>query len=155
VANIAWKNDRVVAFGHSFHKSGWRLVVRSLPLLIDFSDSVASNIPAIGITAAIPLAEQHAVGTHNGHPPTLEYLMKPDGHLALVHVIQVQNDDAGTWHEVLIDAHSGDLLFLNDFVSHSTASNFDDLFATEPDNGSSIQFFPFPGTRCRLMDSRL
>jgi hypothetical protein len=122
---------------------------------VDDSDSVASNAASIDSTAAIPLAERHAIGTHNGHPPTVEYFKKPDGHLALVHVIRIQKDDAQTWHETFIDAHSGELLFLNDFVSHSSVGTFDGLFATEPDNGSSIQFFPFPGPQGRPMDSKL
>ncbi|KAJ7087425.1 Fungalysin metallopeptidase-domain-containing protein [Mycena epipterygia] len=105
VANIAWKDNRVVAFGQSFVKF----------------ESAASNIAKIDITTAIPMAERHAVGAHNGHPPKMEYLLGPDSHLALVHVIQIQNDDEGTWHEAFIDAHSGQLLSLNDFVCHSTA----------------------------------
>ncbi|KAJ7214927.1 Fungalysin metallopeptidase-domain-containing protein [Mycena pura] len=104
VANIAWKNDRVVAFGQSF---------------VDLTP-VASSIATIDITTAIPMAEQHAVGTHTGHPTDLEYLMKPDGHLALAHVIQVQNEDAGARHEVFIDAHTGELLLLNDLWEQYT-----------------------------------
>ncbi|KAJ7884716.1 Fungalysin metallopeptidase-domain-containing protein [Mycena leptocephala] len=122
-ANIAWKNDRVVAFGHSFEN------------LSDDSDSVASNAASIDSTAAIPLAERHAIGTHNGHPPTVEYFKKPDGHLALVHVIRIQKDDAQTWHETFIDAHSGELLFLNDFVSHSSYTVLPIPGAARPSNG--------------------
>ncbi|KAJ7834402.1 Fungalysin metallopeptidase-domain-containing protein [Mycena leptocephala] len=138
-ANIAWKNDRVVAFGHSFENlSGWRLIARSLTLLmnsVDDSDSVATNAASIDSTAAIPLAERHAIGTHNGHPPTVEYFKKPDGHLALVHVIRIQKDDAQTWHETFIDAHSGELLFLNDFVSHSSYTVLPIPGAARPSNG--------------------
>jgi hypothetical protein len=118
-------------------------------------ETVASKKPTVDFATAILRAEREADGNHNGHPPELEYLMKPDGHLALVHVIQVQDDDAGTWHEVFIDAHSEQLLALNDFSSHATASNFHRLFEMEPDNGRSTQSFPSPGTRCRLKDSRL
>ncbi|KAJ6627922.1 Fungalysin metallopeptidase-domain-containing protein [Mycena sp. CBHHK59/15] len=67
------------------------------------------------VKAVIPLAQQELDGTHNGHPAKLEYLMKPDGHLVLAHVIQIQNEDTGTWYEVFMDAHSGQLLSLNDF----------------------------------------
>ncbi|KAJ7749849.1 hypothetical protein DFH07DRAFT_746553, partial [Mycena maculata] len=122
VANIAWKDDHVVAFGESFKKP----------------ETVASKEPNIHMNAAISIAEQHAGGTHNGHPPKLEYLMQPDDHLALVHVIQIRNDEAGTWYETYIDAHSGQPLFLNDFASHSTAGNFSGMYTVLPIPGDAM-----------------
>ncbi|KDR71794.1 hypothetical protein GALMADRAFT_229312 [Galerina marginata CBS 339.88] len=100
VANIAWRGDVVVAFGHSF-------VSRK---------SAASQSPGIEIQDAISVAERRLNGTHNGHPTKTQYLATSDGHLALVHAIQIENDELGTFYEAFVDAHSGQLLSLTDFV---------------------------------------
>jgi len=75
--------------------------------------------------------ENQLDGTRNGHPAKLEYLANPNGHLSLVHVIQIQNETSGTWYEAFVDAHSGQLLSLTDFVSHATASTLSKLSVTQ------------------------
>jgi extracellular elastinolytic metalloproteinase len=59
-------------------------------------------------------------GKYNDHPGALEYLALSDGSVALAHVIQVQNDEAGTWYEAFVDAHSGEILSVTDFVSDAS-----------------------------------
>jgi extracellular elastinolytic metalloproteinase len=40
--------------------------------------------------------------------------------MVLVHGIQIQNDEAGTWHEALFDANSGEFVSATDFGAHAT-----------------------------------
>jgi len=79
------------------------------------------------------MVEKKLNGARNGHPAKLEYLANPNGHLSLVHVIQIQNETSGTWYEAFMDAHSdsGQLLSLTDFVSHATASTLSKLSVTQ------------------------
>lgn len=56
------------------------------------------------------------------HPATLEYLARPDGSVALVHVVQIQNEETGTWYEAFVDAHSRTILSVTDFVSDASVS---------------------------------
>ncbi|KAJ3505748.1 hypothetical protein NLJ89_g7254 [Agrocybe chaxingu] len=105
VANVAFnKDNRVTSFGSSF---------------VDFT-SVASSTPSIELSAAIPMAEQALNGKFNEHPATLEYFAKPDGTAVLTHVIQVENEELGTFFEAFVDAHSGELVSVTDFVSKAS-----------------------------------
>ncbi|KAG5653645.1 hypothetical protein H0H81_011747 [Sphagnurus paluster] len=104
VANIAWKGNKVVSFGSSFVKT----------------EKIADSTPTIPVEAAITAAEAALEGKYNGHPPTLEYVARPDGSVALTHVVQIQSDQTGAWYEAFVDAHSGDVLSVTDFVSDAT-----------------------------------
>lgn len=102
VANVAFnRENRVVAFGTSFVKP----------------TRVSSSQPSIPIDNAIAKAEELIDGKHNGHPPSIEFLALPDGSAVLTHVIQIQNDKTGTWVEAFIDAHTGQLRSVTDFVN--------------------------------------
>ncbi|TFK66605.1 hypothetical protein BDN72DRAFT_899704 [Pluteus cervinus] len=101
VANVAWNGNKVVSFGSSFVEPS----------------TIASSQPTFPLDQAITKAEGLLDGKHNDITPTLEYLVRPDGSAALVHVIQIQNESANTWYEAFIDAHSGDLLSITDFVA--------------------------------------
>lgn len=48
---------------------------------------------------------------------TLGYLIRSDAPVALVHVVQIHNEEEFTWYEAYIDAHSGKLLSVTDFVN--------------------------------------
>ena len=48
---------------------------------------------------------------------TLAYLIRSDFPPALVHVVQIHNEEEFTWYEAYIDAHSGELLSVADFVN--------------------------------------
>jgi extracellular elastinolytic metalloproteinase len=52
----------------------------------------------------------------------LEYVIKPDHSAVLTYVVQIQHDEAGVWVEAFIDAHSGELISMNDFVAQATVS---------------------------------
>ena len=73
------------------------------------TENIASPYPNVSPSRAITTAEHHYNGLYNGHPAKLEYYAKPDGSVALVHVVQIQNDEEGTWVEVYVDAHSSNV----------------------------------------------
>ncbi|KAG6916533.1 hypothetical protein DXG01_006474 [Tephrocybe rancida] len=105
VANVAFNHDdKVVAFGSSFVKP----------------KSIAPSTPSIALSLAISNAEDSLVGTYNGWPTSLQYLAKSDGSAALTHAIQIQNETAITFYEAFIDAHSGELLHITDFVAQAS-----------------------------------
>ncbi|KAF9261299.1 hypothetical protein L218DRAFT_1001814 [Marasmius fiardii PR-910] len=104
VANVAFKDTKAVAFGQSF---------------VDTS-KIADSKPSIDVNSVIPKIEEVLEGKVNEIPPSLEYIVLQDGSVALAHVFQLQNDDAGSWYEAYVDAHSGDLVSVTDFVSDAS-----------------------------------
>jgi hypothetical protein len=42
--------------------------------------------------------------------------------VVLTRVVQIQDDVAGSWYEAFVDAHSGDVVSVTDFVAHATVS---------------------------------
>ncbi|GLB35467.1 putative peptidase M36 family protein [Lyophyllum shimeji] len=108
VANIAWKNGKVVAFGSSF-------------VDMNSTSNIADSKPTLDVNSVIPTAEAALDGEFlNSQPPTVEYLVNEDGSVALTHVIQIQNDTAGTWYEAFVCAHTGKLLSVTNFVAHAS-----------------------------------
>ncbi|KAJ7828734.1 Fungalysin metallopeptidase-domain-containing protein [Mycena olivaceomarginata] len=103
VANVAFKNGKVVSFGHSFVKPS----------------SFASSSATVSVDAAISAAQSALDGKHNNIPTTLEYLVNADNTASLVHVVQVQNADQGTWYEAFVDAHSGKFISSIDLVANA------------------------------------
>ncbi|KAF8162125.1 Fungalysin metallopeptidase-domain-containing protein, partial [Pholiota molesta] len=105
VANVAFnKDNKVVTFGSSF---------------VD-PTSFSSTTPSISVQSAISMAEKALDGTFNNHPPTLEFFAKPDNTAVLTHVVQIQNDATGAWFEAFVDAHSGELVSVTDFVTRAS-----------------------------------
>ncbi|TFK49223.1 hypothetical protein OE88DRAFT_1713503 [Heliocybe sulcata] len=105
VANVAFgKDNKVVAFGSSFVNP----------------TSIAASTPSISVEDAIASAESTLGGKYNDWPATLEYLALADGSAALTHVVQVQNAETGAWYEAFVDAHSGEVLSVTDFVAKAS-----------------------------------
>ncbi|KAK7038841.1 hypothetical protein VNI00_010471 [Paramarasmius palmivorus] len=104
VANVAFKDNKVVAFGHSFVDTG----------------SIPSSRPTVLLEDVVHGVEVSLNGKKNGVQPTLEYLALQGGAAALVHVFQIQDEDAGIWYEAYVDAHSGELVSINDFGSDAS-----------------------------------
>ncbi|KAF8624943.1 hypothetical protein AX17_006969 [Amanita inopinata Kibby_2008] len=101
-ANVAFnKVHKVVSFGHSFVKP----------------TKIASSKPTVSLEDAIASAEKTVDGKYNSHPTTLEFLVLQDGSVALTRVIQIKNEQSGTWYEAFVDAHSGKVLSVTDFVA--------------------------------------
>ena len=100
-------------------------LLRYLPTLYvkPTAESAAPTLPRVEIHDAILAAEGLLNGTHTGHPTETHYLATSNGHLALVHAIRIRNKNLGTSYEAFVDAHSGQLLSLTDFVSASRSCN--------------------------------
>ncbi|PBK72769.1 hypothetical protein ARMSODRAFT_881547 [Armillaria solidipes] len=104
VANVAFKNGKAVAFGSSF---------------VDTSN-IASSQPSIDLdSSVISKVEDAFAATYNG-VNSLEYLVQSDGSIALTHVVQVRNATTNEGYEAFVDAHSGDILALTDFLAEAT-----------------------------------
>ncbi|KAF6746342.1 metalloprotease [Ephemerocybe angulata] len=103
VANVAFKNNKAVAFGSSFVKPS----------------KIADSKPTVNLHDVVPKVEKQLEGTYNNQPISLEYLALPDGSAALVHVIQIQNQEVNSWYEAFVDAHSGELLSITDFTAEA------------------------------------
>ncbi|PFH47079.1 hypothetical protein AMATHDRAFT_182533 [Amanita thiersii Skay4041] len=105
VANVAFnKQNKVVSFGTSFVKP----------------NKIASSTPTVSLEDAIASAEQTLGGRFNGHPATLEFLALQDGSASLTHVIQIEDHQTGAWVEAFVDAHSGTVLSVTNFVTDAT-----------------------------------
>ncbi|KIY72625.1 hypothetical protein CYLTODRAFT_449783 [Cylindrobasidium torrendii FP15055 ss-10] len=103
VANVAYKNGKVIAFGSSF---------------VDTSN-IADSTPTVDVESIIPDIESKLGGTFNGYKD-IKYISKQDGSVALTHSIQIQNTKANTWVEAFVDAHTGELVSVVDFVADAT-----------------------------------
>ncbi|KAK7033958.1 hypothetical protein VNI00_012585 [Paramarasmius palmivorus] len=104
VANVAFQNNKAVAFGHSF---------------VD-TKNIAPSKPSVDVQSVIAKTEETLGGKKSDAEPTLQYLAREDGSVALVHAFQVANEEVGTWYESYVDAHSGELLSVADFVAHAS-----------------------------------
>lgn len=114
---------QVVAFGSSFVQPSSCLsacLLLKIPDLMFHAARIASSKPSSSLQDAISTAERTIDGHFNEHPATLEYLVKDDGSVALTHVIQIQNEDTGTWVEAFVDAHSNTLVSVIDFVTKAS-----------------------------------
>ncbi|KAG8930594.1 hypothetical protein FRC02_004015 [Tulasnella sp. 418] len=102
VANVAFnRNQKIIAYGSSFVKP----------------KNVASATPTLTAKKAITLAEEHLGGKYNQHPTRLEYVLKDNDHAVLTHVVQVEHENGEHWYEAFIDAKTGEIVNLVDFVA--------------------------------------
>ncbi|KAJ6628602.1 Fungalysin metallopeptidase-domain-containing protein [Mycena sp. CBHHK59/15] len=105
VANVAFNSDDlVVAVGSSFVKP----------------TKIASSTPSVSFDEAKATAEAALAGTYNGIPSTIEYFAKDNGEAVLVHVLQIRNEEAGTWYNAFVDAHSNTLVSVTDYVAQAS-----------------------------------
>lgn len=105
VANVAFnKDNKIVSFGSSFVKP----------------NSIAPSTPTFPLDDAISAAEAALDGNFNDQKATLEYLALGDGSASLTHVVQIRNEDKGIWKEAFMDAHTGKLLSVTDFVAKAS-----------------------------------
>ncbi|KAF8507281.1 Fungalysin metallopeptidase-domain-containing protein [Hysterangium stoloniferum] len=103
VANVAFNHaNKVVAFGYNFIKPS----------------SVPPPTPSLKVADAISKAEAALSIPHNNWPTSVMYFAKDDNTLVLSHVIQLQNNVS--WVEAFINAHSGELANVHNFVSHAS-----------------------------------
>ena len=114
--------------------------------------SVPSTDPSLSVEDAIAKAETALSGKFNEHPPTLEFVAKKDGSLALTHVVQIQNDDTGAWVEAFVDAHSGEIVQLTDFVTKITVSRYVYWLEACADTSLCTQYRVLPITKETLLE---
>ncbi len=81
--------------------------------------NIAPSLPSVSVDSIIGKVEDSFVATHNGIS-SLEYLVQSDGSIALTHVVQVRNEETNAWYEAFVDAHSGEILSVTDFVAQAT-----------------------------------
>jgi extracellular elastinolytic metalloproteinase len=79
---------------------------------------VAASTPSLSTEDAIARAEQVLQAKYNNLPTQLEYYAKDDGSLVLTHVVQVQT--SSSWYEAFVDADSGEIVGVNDFVARDS-----------------------------------
>ncbi|KAG9104086.1 hypothetical protein FRC06_005569 [Ceratobasidium sp. 370] len=104
VANVAMKGDKIVSYGASFINPR----------------TVAPAIPTLTAVQAIAKAEQALGGKHNDWPTELKYFATDSDHVALAHVIQIQNMHSGEWKQAYVDANNGELVNVVDFVADAS-----------------------------------
>ncbi|CUA78560.1 hypothetical protein RSOLAG22IIIB_13227 [Rhizoctonia solani] len=104
VANVAIKDGKVVSYGASFVKP----------------KNVASKEPGLVQDKAIALAEEAVGGKWNQSPVKLEYTFGEDGSCYLTYVVQVQGISDGSWKQLFIDAHDGQMRNVVDFVADAS-----------------------------------
>ena len=88
------------------------------------TERIASSRPTVSVQSFLPKIEAQLEGKWNNHPIALEYLARPDGSAALVHVVQIQNEEVNSWYEAYVDAHSGELLSVTDFTAEASVSAY-------------------------------
>ncbi|KAF9443170.1 metallo proteinase 10 [Macrolepiota fuliginosa MF-IS2] len=131
VANIAYKQERVVSFGHSF---------------IDLKTAIfPSSVPTVDWSPLIPTLTEDLGARFKDKPqgPYLAWFAMDNGGVALVHVIQFQDLDKAVWLEAYVDAHSGKVISATNFVSDAsyTATGF----RTQPPlSGPTLETFTDP-----------
>ncbi|KAH8801246.1 metalloprotease [Flagelloscypha sp. PMI_526] len=102
VASVAFgTDDKVTSFGSSFVKIG----------------KIADPTPTITEEQAISAAEKKLGGSWNQFPTRVEYLARADKSVALTHVVQIRNDSSDLWVAAFVDAHSAEVLQINNFVA--------------------------------------
>ncbi|KAF5312513.1 hypothetical protein D9619_002331 [Psilocybe cf. subviscida] len=95
--------DNVVSFGSSFVKP----------------KSFSPTRPTVAASSVIAKVEAAFDANYNQWPTSVHYLAQADGSAKLVHSIQMQNKEVNSWYEVYVDAHSGDILSVTDFVAEA------------------------------------
>ncbi|KAF9004975.1 hypothetical protein BDZ89DRAFT_1145365 [Hymenopellis radicata] len=104
VANVAMKDDKIVSYGSSF---------------VSYS-SIAPSAPSITLEDAVSIAERMLDGKHTNRGPSLQYIVKEDHAAVLAHAVHIRNATAGTSYKAFVDAHSGELVSVVDYVSRAT-----------------------------------
>ncbi|CAE6515981.1 unnamed protein product [Rhizoctonia solani] len=104
VANVAIKDGKVVSYGASFVEP----------------NNVASKEPGLVQDKAIALAEEAVGGKWNQSPVKLEYTVGENGFCYLTYAVQVQGNSDGSWKQLFVDAHDGQMRNVVDFVADAS-----------------------------------
>ncbi|KXN84354.1 Extracellular metalloproteinase NpI [Leucoagaricus sp. SymC.cos] len=120
VANIAYNNaSEIVSFGSSFVDTKGMTIAPSTPTKT-WKEVLPNTEAALG-GKYFAVSGSNTTVDDNDISPNLEYVLKSDGTMALAYVMQIRNEeDDHMWVEAFVDAHSGELVHLTDFVAHAT-----------------------------------
>lgn len=91
-------------------------------ILWSYLATIAPATPKLSWQEVLPKIEESLGGNHTGVEPRLEYLARPDGSVALTHVIPVSNLDEGLWVEAFANADTGEVMSVVDYSAHATVS---------------------------------
>ncbi|KAF8751205.1 Fungalysin metallopeptidase (M36) [Rhizoctonia solani] len=105
VANVGLKNDKVTSFGASFVKP-----------------KCCGPQPKLSKEEAISKAESVTGVKYNNAPTTLEYFAKDNDHVVLTHVVQVRSQEPPEFYSVYVDANSGEVVNVVDFIIDASVS---------------------------------
>ncbi|KIJ96328.1 hypothetical protein K443DRAFT_635534 [Laccaria amethystina LaAM-08-1] len=97
VANVTFHGDKVVSYGSSF--------------VDPKTAKIALSTPSLTWKSSLK---------HNSLEPTIEYLVKPNGSIALTQVLKIRNEGTNAWYEAFVDGHSGKLISGTDFFAHAS-----------------------------------
>jgi len=107
VANVAFNKDgKVAAFGNNF--------------VTGASSRRAKELPTLTAEQAIERAEEQLAGNWDGTTSKLEYVHTDDDAFILSRSVQLWENDEGHLLEAFIDAHTGDVVLVNDFTTSIT-----------------------------------
>jgi len=81
---------------------------------------VASSEPKVAWRDALPNIEEILDGQYNGQNVTLEYIVSAKGTVSLTHALEIQNDKSGSYYKAYIDAQTGELVSVTDYVAHAS-----------------------------------
>jgi len=123
-ANVAYKGDRMMSFSSNFisfdasvYPCFWFIELG----LIFLPAKMPATKPTISLESALPDIETALGGVANRDVESyLAFLARDDGSPSLAHVIQIDNDRDFTHYQAFIDAHSGELLSVVNFVNDAT-----------------------------------
>jgi hypothetical protein len=59
---------------------------------------------------------------NEAHIGPAQYFAKDNDHVVLTHVVQVQDPQTGGWKQAYVDATSGDIVNVADFVAEASVS---------------------------------
>ncbi|KAF9017287.1 hypothetical protein BDZ89DRAFT_1165814 [Hymenopellis radicata] len=105
VANVAMRNDKVVSY------------VLPPDMVLP---NIAPSVPSITVEDSISTAEKMLGGKYNNWEPSLQYIVKEDHTAVLAHVVQIRNESTGAWYNAFVNAHSGELVSVVDYVARAT-----------------------------------
>jgi hypothetical protein len=116
VANVTFHGDKVVSYGSSFVDPKTGTSSPPLPL----SPCLTNFCHLAKIALSTPSLTWKSSLKHNSLEPTIEYLVKPNGSIALTQVLKIRNEGTNAWYEAFVDGHSGKLISGTDFFAHAS-----------------------------------
>ncbi|KAK0467530.1 Fungalysin metallopeptidase-domain-containing protein [Armillaria novae-zelandiae] len=95
-------------------------LVIDIPLSNDIHRKLLQLLPAFPVLTNCRVVSRTEMRTRLDGAPFANAVANAPRIPALRHVLQGQNDDTHSWYETFVDAHSGEILLVTDFVAEST-----------------------------------